>query len=160
MTTALPPLTEQRAEHLLGTGFDAVLTSGGITVRLTAPRSPNMNAHAERVLQSIQEECTDHFWFFGERSLFGALAEYFDWYHHHRPELRRLNVGGCAPIEADAFSPAAGHPHLQALSVPGCSSTGDQAFTFASTIRSLWSLDLPDARPTGVGDPDWRAWHS
>jgi len=42
LTTALPPLTEQRAEHLLGTGFDAVLTSGGITVRLTAPRSPNI----------------------------------------------------------------------------------------------------------------------
>jgi len=67
------------------TGFDAVLTSGGITIRRTAPRSSNMNAHAERVIRSIQEECTDHFWFFGERSLRGALAEYCNWYHHHRP---------------------------------------------------------------------------
>jgi len=59
-----------------------LLTSGGLTVRLTAPSSPNMNAHAERVPGSIQEECTDNFWLFGERSLHGALAEYCYWYHH------------------------------------------------------------------------------
>jgi putative transposase len=44
-----------------------------------------MNAYAERVIRTIQDECTDHFLFLGDRALRGVLACYVDWYHHHRP---------------------------------------------------------------------------
>ena len=67
------------------TGFDGVISSGGVEVIVTAPRAPNMNAHCERVLRSIQEEFTDRFWFFGDTALRHALAEYLEWYHRHRP---------------------------------------------------------------------------
>ncbi len=46
---------------------------------------PNMNAHCERVIRSIQEEFTDRLWFVGDTALRHGLADYLDWYHRHRP---------------------------------------------------------------------------
>ncbi len=66
------------------TGFDGV-ASGTVKVIITAPRAPNINAHCERVIRSIQEEFTDRFWFVGDTALRCGLAEYCRWYHRHRP---------------------------------------------------------------------------
>ncbi len=67
------------------TGFDAVIASGGVAIIVTAPRAPNMNAHCERVIRSIQDELTNRIWFIGDTALRRGLAEYLDWYHRHRP---------------------------------------------------------------------------
>jgi putative transposase len=67
------------------TGFDAVLAAGDVTAITTSPNAPNMNAYAERVIRSIQDECTRHFWFWGDTCLRHVLTEYVDWYHRHRP---------------------------------------------------------------------------
>ena len=68
------------------TGFDGIVASTKVVkVIVTAPGAPNMNAHCERVIRSIQEELTNHFWFFGDTALRQALVYYCDWYHRHRP---------------------------------------------------------------------------
>ena len=70
---------------LTKTGFDERISSGDVEVIITAPGAPNMNSHCERVIRSIREEFTDHFYFWGDTALRAGLAEYLDWYHHHRP---------------------------------------------------------------------------
>ncbi|MBA3683681.1 MAG: transposase [Planctomycetes bacterium] len=67
------------------TGFDGVIANGGVAILVTAPRAPNMNAHCERVIRSIQDEFTNRIWFIGDTALRRGLAEYLDWYHRHRP---------------------------------------------------------------------------
>jgi putative transposase len=48
------------------------------------PRSPNLNAHAERFVRSIKEECLDHLILASEEQLRYVLGEYLKYYHHER----------------------------------------------------------------------------
>ena len=48
------------------------------------PRSPNLNAHAERFVRSVKEECLDHLILFSEEQLPYVLTEYLKYYHHER----------------------------------------------------------------------------
>lgn len=80
------------ASHLImdrdskfSTDFRDLLEDDGIEPVRLPPRSPNLNAYAERVIRSIQEECTDRMIFFGERSLRRAVAEYVAHYSSERP---------------------------------------------------------------------------
>lgn len=63
--------------------FDAVLPKSTKPVKLP-PRSPNLNAHAERFVRSIKEECLDHFMPLGQRFLRRVIREYLDHYHAER----------------------------------------------------------------------------
>lgn len=54
--------------------------SGVKTVKLL-PRSPNLNAYAERFVRSIKESCLDQFVLFGESSLRKAVQEFMAHYH-------------------------------------------------------------------------------
>jgi transposase InsO family protein len=58
-------------------------TSGIQSVRLP-PRSPNLNAYAERFVRSIKEECLDRMIFFGPAMLRRAISEYVTHYHTER----------------------------------------------------------------------------
>jgi transposase InsO family protein len=60
-----------------------VILSGVEVVRLP-PRSPNLNAYAERFVRSIKDECLNRIIFFGERSLRKATREYAAHYHGER----------------------------------------------------------------------------
>ena len=40
--------------------FRSILTSVGVDCVKLPPRSPNLNAHAERFVRSIKESCLDH----------------------------------------------------------------------------------------------------
>ena len=51
---------------------------------LLPPRSPNLNAHLERLMRSLHEECLDRMIFFGEKPLQHALAEFQTHYHSER----------------------------------------------------------------------------
>ena len=48
------------------------------------PRSPNLNAYAERFVRTIKETCLDRMIFFGEHSLRRAISEFVVYYHHER----------------------------------------------------------------------------
>ena len=64
--------------------FRALLNNSDIeTVRLP-PRSPNLNAYAERFVRSIKSECLGRMIFFGERSLRKATREYAAHYQSER----------------------------------------------------------------------------
>jgi transposase InsO family protein len=61
--------------------FLDVLRSSGIRPLALPPRSPNLNAFAERWVGAIRQECLSKLILFGEASLRRALIEYID--HHH-----------------------------------------------------------------------------
>ena len=48
------------------------------------PRSPNLNAYAERWVRSVKDEALSRMILFGERFLRHVLQEYVDHYHHER----------------------------------------------------------------------------
>jgi transposase InsO family protein len=61
------------------------------------PRSPNLNAHAERFVRSIKEECVERMIFVGQASLRRAVREFIAHYHlernHQGVENRLLQPG-------------------------------------------------------------------
>ena len=57
--------------------------SGTKVIRL-APRSPNLNAYAERFVRSIKDECLNRMIFVGQASLRRAVNDYLQHYHRER----------------------------------------------------------------------------
>jgi putative transposase len=64
--------------------FRTLLQHSGIEIVRLPPRSPNLNAYAERFVRSIKTECLGRMIFFGERSLRKATREYAAHYHRER----------------------------------------------------------------------------
>lgn len=64
--------------------FDEIMKSAGIKPIRLPPRSPNLNAFCERVIQSAQRECTDKLIFVGEKSLRRAIKSWLEHYHRER----------------------------------------------------------------------------
>ena len=64
--------------------FRETLADAGIRVVQTPYRAPNCNAHAERFVRSIKEECLDRLVFLGEAHLRRTLAEFAVHYHRER----------------------------------------------------------------------------
>ncbi|UCE59175.1 MAG: transposase [Phycisphaerales bacterium] len=64
--------------------FRSFLRQEGIKAVRLPPRSPNLNAHAERFVRTIKETCLNRMIFFGEDSLFRAITEFTAYYHHER----------------------------------------------------------------------------
>lgn len=72
--------------------FRFIVRSGGVTpIRLPA-RSPNLNAHAERWVKSVKDECLSKLILFGEASLRRALREYLVHHHTERNHQGKGNV--------------------------------------------------------------------
>lgn len=65
--------------------FDESFSVGKRNVKVTAFRSPNTNAFVERFIQSIQQECLDHFVVFGKGHFDFLCSEYREHYHLERP---------------------------------------------------------------------------
>lgn len=62
--------------------FRGIITRAGIEVVRLPPRSPNLNAFAERLARSIKEECLNRMIFVGQTSLRHAITQYLAHYHH------------------------------------------------------------------------------
>ena len=65
-------------------GFGEILTSGGVQPIRLPPKSPNLNAYAERFVRSIKEECLSRVVPLGEAHLRRLVHEYVEHYHHER----------------------------------------------------------------------------
>jgi hypothetical protein len=72
--------------------FRAIIASGRVEPLALPARSPNLNAHAERWVRSVKEECLSKVILFGERSLRRALSEYVDHFHAERNHQGKGNV--------------------------------------------------------------------
>lgn len=97
MTQLAPNLTDGEDGFLVGkkhlihdrdplftAEFQETLGSAGVEVVRLPPRSPNLNAYAERFVRSFKESCLDRMILFGERSLRRALPEFVAHYHFER----------------------------------------------------------------------------
>ena len=95
--------------------FLRMLDDLGVRSVKLPPRSPNLNAHAERFVRSIKESCLERMIFFGEDALRRGICEFVLHYHrernhqglgnrlilpderqtgHHATVLRRERLGG------------------------------------------------------------------
>ena len=73
------------------TSFDAHFVERAAEVKILSYRSPNLNAYVERFVQSIQQECLDHFLIFGEKHFDYLVREYVEHYHTERPHQGLAN---------------------------------------------------------------------
>jgi transposase InsO family protein len=64
--------------------FQDMLADVGIRSVKLPPRSPNLNAYAERFVRTIKESCLDRLILFGEGSLRKAIREFVAHYHLER----------------------------------------------------------------------------
>jgi putative transposase len=64
--------------------FLAILKSAGIPSVKLPPHSPNLNAHAERLVRTIKGSCLERMILFAEDSLRKAIHEFVVHYHHER----------------------------------------------------------------------------
>ena len=88
--------------------FDDVLRGAGMQVKKNCFRSPNLQAHVERFIQSLQQEALDHFIVFGERHFDYLVTEYVEHYHTERPHQSLGNTpltGGWPTSDGDMPDP-------------------------------------------------------
>ena len=64
--------------------FLELLAQSGVKSVKLPPRSPNLNAHAERFVRSIKESCLERMIFIGEGSLRRAIHEFMAHSHAER----------------------------------------------------------------------------
>ncbi|MFI0730214.1 integrase core domain-containing protein [Streptomyces sp. NPDC021225] len=69
--------------------FDAVFAADDIQVMRTAPRTPRMNAHCERVIGTLRREALDHLLIWNETHARQVLDAYTQHYNGHRPHQAR-----------------------------------------------------------------------
>jgi putative transposase len=80
--------------------FQGILASVGVTTVKLPPRSPNLNAYAERFVRSIKESCLDRLILFGENSLRTGVREFVTHYlreRHHQGLGNRLILPETTP---------------------------------------------------------------
>jgi putative transposase len=105
----------EKASYLIKDGdtkftekFDEVFKSEGIKVKRLPYASPNLNAFAERFVQSIKNECVDQFVVFGEGHLRYLVREYEQHYNTVRPHQglgnRTIGIVSMPPPDGEADS--------------------------------------------------------
>ena len=72
--------------------FRETLAAGGVKCTPIPARSPNLNAHAERWVRSIKEECLSKLILFGENSLRRVVTDFVEHYHQERNHQGKDNL--------------------------------------------------------------------
>jgi putative transposase len=83
--------------------FLAMLADSGVKSVKLPPRSPNLNAYAERFVRTIKESCLNRMILFGEDSLRKSIQEFTAHYHferHHQGLGNRLILGESTHCES------------------------------------------------------------
>jgi putative transposase len=84
--------------------FLEILADIGIPSVKLPPRSPNLNAYAERFVRTIKESCLDRWILFGEGSLRKAIREFVAHYHlerNHQGLGKRLITPQAIPTDSN-----------------------------------------------------------
>ena len=87
--------------------FRQILKSERIRPHRLTPVSPNLNAFVERFIQTLGQECLDHFIVLGEKHLDYLVREFVHHYHEFRPHQSLENlppVGNPPPEELATIS--------------------------------------------------------
>ena len=71
-------------DSIFSSAFKSIVASADVEILITASQAPNMNAHAERFIRSIESECLGQMIFVGQQSLDRAIREYVEHYHDER----------------------------------------------------------------------------
>jgi len=82
--------------------FQQIIDAAGVKRVPLPPRSPNLNAYAERWVRSVKEECLSRLILFGEASLRHALTQYVAHFHHERNHQGKGNVLLFPTVNQDA----------------------------------------------------------
>src|SRR2546428_3259276 len=72
--------------------FQHIIDDAGVERVVLPPRSPNLNAYAERWIRSVKDEALARLILFGESSLRHVLNEYVDHYHQERNHQGKGNI--------------------------------------------------------------------
>ena len=72
--------------------FDALFESTGCTIKRTAYRSPNLQAHIERVIQTIKHKVVNAFCIVSDANLNHILRTTMRWYNERRGHSARDNL--------------------------------------------------------------------
>jgi len=72
--------------------FRQLIAAEKVKALALPPKSPNLNAYAERWVRSVKEECLSKLILFGERSLKRALHHYEIHYHQERNHQGKGNA--------------------------------------------------------------------
>src|SRR5262245_25132281 len=72
--------------------FGEALAASGVECMPIPARSPNLNAHAERWVRSIKEECLSKLILFGEKSLRRVVSNFLEHYHQERNHQGKDNL--------------------------------------------------------------------
>lgn len=67
--------------------FESILKQNGIEPKPVGPMKPNLNAYAERFIQTLKQECLDHFLVLGQRHLDYLVQEFVEHYNTERPHM-------------------------------------------------------------------------
>ena len=82
--------------------FQHLIDAAGVKRVPLPPRSPNLNASAERWVRSVKEECLSRLILCGEGSLRYALTQYVAHFHHERNHQGKGNVLLFPMVSADS----------------------------------------------------------
>ena len=74
------------------TAFKQIIDEAGVTRVPLPPKSPYLNAYAERFVRSVKEEALSRCMLCGENALHHILQEYVEHYHQERPHQGKGNV--------------------------------------------------------------------
>ena len=84
MTDPFPAIAEASAAGETAELFADIRATVGVRVVRTPPRAPNCNAHAERFVRSVKEECLNRIVPLGEQHLRRTLHDFTTHYHRER----------------------------------------------------------------------------
>ena len=81
--------------------FDDIFRSDGLEVIKTPYKSPNLNAHSERVIQTIKHEALDYLVVFGQDYLNHIVSSFVEYYNNLRPHqgVENIPLSGKVPDE-------------------------------------------------------------
>jgi transposase InsO family protein len=85
--------------------FGNVFASVNIEALKLPPRSPNLNAFAERFVRTIKHDCLNHLILVGEASLRRTINEYLKHYHrerHHQGLDNKIPFPNAAPVQSES----------------------------------------------------------
>jgi putative transposase len=103
-----PQIVIRDGDKKLGNAFDEALRNAGARARRLPPRSPNMNAFAERFIQTLQHECLDRFIALGTSHLDHLATTFVD---HYNTERTHSAIGfrpPCGPEPPEGLQPPRG----------------------------------------------------